>query len=121
MSQVAHLSHRDLETYLTRLLPTEVDSATDSHLCECGSCVALLTHWADFPAKLREIRAPGSNGKGEVRRNRRFETDGAGLLQILRPFSSEWWGIRITNVSLDGMRLNVPLRVPQGSLVKVKL
>ena len=49
------------------------------------------------------------------------QTNGSGLLQILKPFSSEWWDIRITNVSREGMRLNVPFRVPQGSLVKVKM
>jgi len=121
MPQVTHLSHHDLETYLTRLLPADVDSATEIHLRECGSCVALLTHWIDFSTKLREIPAPRPNGKGELRRNPRFETNGSGLLQILKPFSSDWWNIRITNVSIDGMRINVPFRIPLGSFLKVKL
>jgi hypothetical protein len=121
MPQVAHLFHHDLETYLTRLLPAEVDPATEKHLRECGTCVALLTQWADFSTKLREIPGPRPDGKRELRRSPRFETNGSGLLQILKPFSSEWWAIRITNVSREGMRLNVPFRVPQGSLVKVKL
>jgi len=121
MPHVKHLFHRDLETYLTRLLPTEVDSAAENHLRCCGTCVARLTHWADFSTKLREIPAPCPEGKRELRRNPRFQTNGSGLLQILKPFSSQWWGIRITNVSRDGMRLNVPFRVPQDSLVKVKM
>jgi hypothetical protein len=100
-------------------MPMDVDSATESHLRACGLCVALLTHWSDFSTKLHAIPVVRPNGKRELRRNRRFETDGVGLLQILRPFSSQWWDIRITNVSTDGMRLNVRFRVPQGSLIKV--
>jgi len=121
MPQVEHLVHHDLETYLTSLLPTEVNSVTESHLRACGSCVARLTHWADFSTKLCEIPAPRPDGKRELRRNPRFQTNSSGLLQILKPFSSKWWDIRITNVSRDGMRLNVPFRVPQGSLIKVKM
>jgi hypothetical protein len=121
MAQVAHLFHHDLETYLTRLLPAEVDSVVENHLRECGACVARLTHWADFLTKLSEIPAPLPEGKRELRRNPRFQTNSSGLLQILKPFSSEWWDIRITNVSRDGMRLNVPFRVPQSSLIKVKM
>ena len=121
MLQPVHIPQHDLQTYLTRLLPAEVDSVTDSHLRECGPCVARLTHWADFSATMREKPTLLPGGSREERQHCRFETNGSGMLQILHPFSSEWWDIRITNVSKGGMRLNVPIRVPLGSLVKVKM
>jgi hypothetical protein len=120
MPRVEHLCHQALETYLTRLLPIEVNAVSESHLRQCGSCVAQLTQWTDF-ATLCEIPAPPPEGQKDLRRNPRFQTNGSGLFQILKPSSSQWWDIRITNVSRDGMRLNIPFRVPQGSLTKVKV
>src|ERR1019366_9426652 len=121
MPDAVHVLQHDLQSYLTRLLPTENDSGTECHLSGCKPCVARLTHWVDFSATLREIPALRPNGKREQRRNPRFATNGSGVLQILNPFSVEYLEVNISDVSKDGMRLHVPMSVGRGSLVKVRM
>ena len=121
MLQPVHVLQQDLQTYLTRLLPTGSDSGTERHLSGCKPCVARLTHWADFSATLCEIPALRPNGKREQRRNPRFATNGSGVLQILNPFSVEYLEVNISDISKEGMRLHVPVSVGRGSLVKVRM
>jgi hypothetical protein len=121
MTEVVHVLQHELRTYLTRLLPTERDSATESHLSGCNRCVARLTEWDDFSETLREMQAARPDGKREQRRNPRFATDGSGVLQILNPFSVKFSAVRITDVSKEGMRIHIATPVQRGSLVKVRM
>jgi hypothetical protein len=121
MPQAVHVLQQDLQTYLTRLLPTGNDSGTERHLSGCEPCVARLTHWVDFSATLRERPTVMPDGNKDKRRNPRFPTNGSGVLQILNPFSVEYLDVTISDVSKEGMRLHVPISVARGSLVKVRL
>jgi hypothetical protein len=74
---------------------------------------------------VRERTAPGTNLSVEVGRDRRreprFVTDGSALLQILNPFSDQYWHVRVLDVSKNGMELCMPTGVMPGSNVKVKM
>jgi len=121
ISQIAHVSQKDLEAYLTRLVPTENDSLTELHLTICKSCVARLTHWTDFSATLHALSTRGGETHDEKRRDPRFPTNGSGVLQLLNPFSIGQLQVHISDVSKNGMRLNVAVRLNRDSIVKVKI
>ena len=121
MIQIPHVSQQDLEMYLTRLLPPENDCVVEYHLAACRRCAVRLTQWDDFSVPLREIPSILPDGSKENRRNPRFATDGSGVLQILNPFSVAHLQVKISDVSTEGMRLNVPTRVERGSRVKVEV
>jgi hypothetical protein len=121
MLDAVHVLQHDLQTYLTRILPTGSDSGTERHLSGCEPCVARLTHWADFSATLRGIPTVLPDGNRDKRRNPRFATNDSGVLQILNPFSVEYLEVKISDVSKEGMRLHVPMSVGRGSLVKVRM
>jgi hypothetical protein len=121
MIQIPHVSQQDLETYLTRLLPPENDWAVENHLATCRRCAARLTQWDNFSEALREMPSVRPDGSKENRRSPRFAPNGSGVLQVLNPFSVERLQVNISDVSREGMRLNVPTRVERGSLLKVNL
>jgi hypothetical protein len=121
ISQIAHVSQKGLEKYLARLLPTENDSLTEQHLSTCKSCVARLTHWTDFSATLHALSTRGGESHEEKRRDPTFPTNGTGILQLLNPFFIEQLQVHISDVSKNGMGLNVAVPINQGSIVKVKV
>jgi hypothetical protein len=57
----------------------------------------------------------------DKRREPRFVTDGSALLQILNPFSDQYWHVRILDVSKNGIGLCMPTGVMPGSDVKVRM
>jgi hypothetical protein len=119
MIQIPHLSQQDLEMYLTRLLPPENGCAVENHLAACRRCAVRLTQWDDFSEALREIPSVRPDGSKENRRNPRFSPNGSCVLQILNPFSVAYLQVTISDVSMEGMRLNVPTRVEPGSRLRV--
>jgi hypothetical protein len=121
ISPIAHVSQKDLEKYLARLLPTENDSLTEQHLSTCKSCVARLTHWTDFSATLHALSTRRGEAHEEKRRDPRFPTNGTGILQLLNPFFIEQLQVHISDVSMNGMGLNVAVPVNQGAIVKIKI
>src|ERR1700736_482974 len=114
MIQIPHVSQQDLETYLTGLLPPENDWTVENHLATCRRCASRLTQWDNFSQALRESPSVRPDGGKENRRNPRFSPKASCVLQVLNPFSVERLQVNISEVSKEGMRLNVPLRVEPG-------
>jgi hypothetical protein len=117
---LGHPQDQDLGDYLLECLPEDSLSAINVHLANCEACDQRL---------VREISSLSSSGvaqlgtalNGEMRKEPRYVTDENVSLQTLRPFSTDRYQGRLADVSRSGMKLQSPVRVECGTLIKIGL
>jgi len=119
--QSKHIEAKDLELYLKAQLSNESLSAVDAHLGGCQDCANKLAEQDKCLWYLAELSAGYSAHDGDKRRYPRVVTNEPAALQVINPFSMEFWDVRIVNVSKGGLRTHTPRSLLQGSLIKIKM
>jgi hypothetical protein len=115
-----HPHDQDLGLYLLERLPKESLSAIEAHLAKCGVCDQRLAHEiSSFSAS--GVAQLGTALTGEMRKEPRYKTDEVVSLQTLNPFSPDRHSGRLADVSRSGMKLQIPVRVECGTLIKIGL
>ena len=122
MPNAEHTYEPDFERYLTGFIPNGKDSVLEAHLDECKPCIIKLSKLDEVLYEVAGLNAKQAihNGK-DKRREHRFVTTDSAVVQILNPFSGEYWHANLLDVSKNGLRLHVPIEVMPGSLVKVRI
>jgi hypothetical protein len=117
-----HVYEQDFELYRTGFLPNGRDSVLVAHPGECKPCIVKLSKANQFLSELPGLSAKQASHDGkDKRREHRFVANDSAVVQILNPFSDEYWGVSLLDVSKNGLRLHVPIGVMPGSLVKVRI
>jgi hypothetical protein len=119
--QSQHIREEDLDAYLKAQLSNESISAFNTHLGSCEDCVNKLAERDKCLWYLAELSAGEVAGDGDRRRYPRVATDEAAALQVINPFSTDIWDIRIVNVSEGGVQTSTPRSLVQGSLVRMNM
>ena len=115
-----HLQDQDLELYLLERVPKNNISAMDSHLADCGACDQRLVQEISL-LPLSNLDPLGVPGAEEKRREPRYQTEDAVSLQALSPFSANRHLGKLADVSRSGMKIQTPVRVESGTLIKISL
>jgi hypothetical protein len=119
--QSKHIEENDLELYLKAQLSNESISVIDAHLGGCGDCVKKLAEQDKCLWYLAELSAAEDAADGDKRRYPRLATNEPASLQLLHPFSVDFWDARIVDVSEGGLRTHTPRQLTPGSLIRVKM
>ncbi len=119
-SGVLHPHDRDLGLYLLERLPEDGLSAIEAHLADCEVCDQRLVQEA-ISLSSSGVTQLGTTLAGEMRKEPRYKTDEAATLQTLNPFSPDRYPGRLADVSRTGMKLQIPVRVECGTLIKISL
>ncbi len=119
-SVALHPDDHDLSLYLIEHLPADTLSAIETHLATCGLCDQRLVHEINSLSS-SSVAQLGYALTGEMRKEPRYKTEEAVLLQSLNPFSADRYSGRLADVSRSGMKLQIPLRMARGTLIKISL
>ena len=115
-----HPPEQDLGLYLLERLPADNVSALEVHLAHCRSCDQRLVQEISSLSS-SEVAQLGESLNDEMRKERRYKTDETVSLQSLNPFSTERCPGQLADVSRSGMKLQAPVRVERGTLIKISL
>jgi hypothetical protein len=119
--QFGHLHEQDLELYLRDHVSQETVSAIESHLGACSDCANKLAEHDKCLWYLAELNSSEGGLDGERRRHPRVATNDPASLQVLNPFSTGAWEVRIVDVSKNGVRTYTPKSLEPGSLIKMRM
>jgi PilZ domain len=115
-----HPDDQDLGLYLLERLPEDSLSAVEAHLTNCAVCdQRLVQEISSLSAS--SVAQLGNALTGEMRKEPRYRTDETVSLQALNPFSPDRYSGRLADVSRSGMKLQIPVRVERGTLIKIGL
>jgi hypothetical protein len=114
-----HLSEDDLILFaVDRLAPSEME-LIESHLCSCSQCQDCLIQAVKL--KRRYLNAVARRSSKERRLEPRLPADGPGVMRVLIPFVPNRLEIRLLDRSLHGAKLQVPIVLPPGAVVQIRL
>jgi hypothetical protein len=116
-----HVYERKYEHPLTGFVRKGRDSVPATHFTGCESSVIRLSKSGDFLCKLALNAKQATYDEGERRHEHRVVTNDPAVLQIVNPFSDECSGVRIVDVSNNGLGLYTPKAVMPGSLLKLRM
>jgi hypothetical protein len=116
-----HVRDEDLELYLLERLEKTQTPTLESHLAECKVCANKLSSVAFFDRFVQLSQKQVDSARTEKRREARIDTDDAGVLQTINPFSPHRLPVRIMDISKSGMRVSAPISLGPGTMVKVRL
>ncbi|HEY2844797.1 MAG TPA: PilZ domain-containing protein [Bryobacteraceae bacterium] len=114
-----HAHENDLALYIQGRLPAEKLMPLECHLGACKACEFKLSRAAEFfgdPENRKQQLAPE-----ERRRDRRVFSEDQAIMQILSPLSFGRVGIRVVDVSKNGLKLLVPEFLQQGTMVQIRM
>jgi PilZ domain len=119
-SVALHPHDEELGLYLLERLPADSLSTMDAHLANCSACDQRLVQ------EIRSLSEAGVSQLGaaltdEMRKEPRYKTDETVSLQTLSPFSPDRVSGRLADVSRSGMKLQIPMRVECGTLIRISL
>jgi PilZ domain len=119
-SGLLHPHDRDLGLYLLERLPVDGLFAMEAHLADCEVCDQRLVREAISLSSSGAAQI-GATLNGDMRKEPRYKTDEVATLQTLNPFSPDRYAGRLADVSRNGMKLQIPIRVECGTLIKISL
>jgi hypothetical protein len=115
-----HPDDQDLGLYLLERLPEDSLSVMEAHLANCGVCDQRLVKEISS-LSTSALAQLGTALTGEMRKEPRYKTEEAITFQTLNPFSPDRYPGRLADVSRSGMKLQIPVPVECGTLIKISL
>ena len=111
---------QELQLYLLGRLPEDSVATMDSHLSHCEVChQRLVQEFNSLGAS--DLAQLGASLSDEMRKEPRFKTDEVACFQTLSPFATNRYPGQLADVSRTGMKLQTPVQMESGTLIKVTL
>lgn len=117
---IVHAHEDDLERYIHGALEREHTSAIESHLAECTTCKERLSHFIGLQLTLHPTGKTNSKEQDE-RSESRFNTGDEAIFQPLNPLSLDRQGVRIVDVSRNGLGILAPAPVLVGTIAQIRI